>query len=101
MTRPDDVEWRRREELRSLLTALRSRRGGNGGERLRQGDAAVLSGLRTRRYAALERGAGEDPSLGLIGDVGSGVGGTPGEGRALPRPGQGPGSAYAARYAGR
>ena len=45
MTRPDDVEWRRREELRSLLTALRSRRGQNGGKRLRQDDAAILSGL--------------------------------------------------------
>jgi len=69
MIGPDDVEWRRREELRSLLTALRTRRGGNGGKRLRQDDAAILSGLSTRRYAALERGAVENPSLDLIENV--------------------------------
>ena len=73
MTPLDDVEWRRREELRSLLTALRSRRGGNGGKRLRQDDAAILSGLSTRRYAALERGAVENPSLDLIENVASGL----------------------------
>ncbi len=73
MTRPDDVEWRRREELRSLLTALRSRRGENSGKRLRQDDAAILSGLSTRRYAALERGTVENPSLDLIENVASGL----------------------------
>ena len=83
MTRPDDVEWRRREELRSLLTALRSRRGGNGGKRLRQDDAAILSGLSTRRYAALERGAVENPSLDLIENVASGLRMTPAERSAL------------------
>jgi transcriptional regulator with XRE-family HTH domain len=80
MTRPDDVEWRRREELRSLLTALRSRRGG---KRLRQDDAAILSGLSTRRYAALERGAVENPSLDLIENVASGLHMTPAERSAL------------------
>ena len=79
MTRPDDVEWRRREELRSLLTALRSRRGGNGGKRLRQDDAAILSGLSTRRYAALERGTVENPPLDLIENVASGLRMTPAE----------------------
>ena len=83
MTRPDDVEWRRREELRSLLTALRSRRGGNGFKRLRQDDAAILSGLSTRRYAALERGAVENPSLDLIENVASGLRMTPAERSAL------------------
>src|SRR6201988_5094216 len=72
MPRPDDVEWRRREELRSLLTALRSRRGPNGAKRLRQDDAAILSGLSTRRYAALERGAVENPSPDLIENVARG-----------------------------
>ena len=83
MTRPDDVEWRRREELRSLLTALRSRRGGNGGKRLRQDDAAILSGLSTRRYAALERGTVENPSLDLIENVASGLRMTAAERSAL------------------
>src|SRR5580704_15012584 len=83
MTRLDDVEWRRREELRSLLTALRSRRGGNGAKRLRQDDAAILSGLSTRRYAALERGAVENPSLDLIENVASGLRMTPAERSAL------------------
>jgi transcriptional regulator with XRE-family HTH domain len=83
MTRPDDVEWRRREELRSLLTALRSRRGGNGGKRLRQDDAAILSGLSTRRYAALERGTVENPPLDLIENVASGLRMTPAERSAL------------------
>lgn len=83
MTRLDDVEWRRREELRLLLTALRSRRGGNGGKRLRQDDAAILSGLSTRRYAALERGAVENPSLDLIENVASGLRMTPAERSAL------------------
>ena len=83
MTRPDDVEWRRREELRSLLTALRSRRGGNDGKRLRQDDAAILSGLSTRRYAALERGTVENPSLDLIENVASGLHMTPAERSAL------------------
>lgn len=83
MIRPDDVEWRRREELRSLLTALRSRRGGNGRKRLRQDQAAILSGLSTRRYAALERGAVENPSLDLIENVASGLRMTPAERSAL------------------
>ena len=83
MTRPDDVEWRRREELRSLLTALRSRRGVNSGKRLRQDDAAILSGLSTRRYAALERGTVENPSLDLIENVASGLRMTPAERSAL------------------
>jgi transcriptional regulator with XRE-family HTH domain len=83
MTRLDDVEWRRREELRSLLTALRSRWGGNSGKRLRQDDAAILSGLSTRRYAALERGTVENPSLDLIENVASGLHMTPAERSAL------------------
>ena len=83
MTRLDDVEWRRRKELRSLLTALRSRRGGNGGKRLRQDDAAILSGLSTRRYAALERGAVANPPLDLIESVASGLAMTPAERSAL------------------
>lgn len=83
MTRPDDVEWRRREELRSLLTALRSRRGGSGGKRLRQEQAAILSGLSTRRYAALERGAVENPPLDLVENVASGLRMTPAERSAL------------------
>jgi hypothetical protein len=72
MTRPDDVEWRCREELRLLLTALRSRWTGNSGKRLREDDAPILSGLSTRRYAALERGTVENPSLDLIENVASG-----------------------------
>jgi transcriptional regulator with XRE-family HTH domain len=83
MNRPDDVAWRRREELRSLLRALRSRRGGNGRKRLRQDQAAILSGLSTRRYAALERGAVENPSLDLIENVASGLRMTPAERSAL------------------
>lgn len=83
MIRPDDVEWRRREELRSLLTSLRSRRGGKGGKRLRQDDAAFLSGLSTRRYAALERGAVENPPLDLIENVANGLRMTPAERSAL------------------
>jgi transcriptional regulator with XRE-family HTH domain len=79
MTRPDDVEWRRREELRSLLMALRSRRGESGGKRLRQDDAAILSGLSTRWYAALERGAVENPSLKLIENVANGLRMSPAE----------------------
>jgi transcriptional regulator with XRE-family HTH domain len=83
MTRPDDVEWRRREELRSLLTALRSRRGGNGRKRLRQDDVALLTGLSTRRYAALERGDVQNPPLDLIENVASGLRMTPAERSAL------------------
>ena len=83
MTRPDDVEWRRREELRSLLTALRSRRGENSRKRLRQDDVAILSGLSTRRYAALERGTVENPPLDLIENVASGLHMTPAERSAL------------------
>ena len=83
MTRPDDVEWRRREELRSLLTALRSRRAWNGGKRLRQDDAAILSGLSTRRYAALERGTVQNPPLDLIENIASGLRMTPAERSAL------------------
>jgi transcriptional regulator with XRE-family HTH domain len=72
MTRPDEVNWRRREELRSLLTALRSRLG-KGGGKVRQEDAALLTGLSPRRYAALERGTAENPSLELIENVASGL----------------------------
>ena len=58
-------------------------RGGNRGKRLRQDDAAILSGLSTRRYAALERGAVENPSLDLIENVASGLRMTPAERSAL------------------
>jgi hypothetical protein len=43
----------------------------NGGKRLRQDDAAILSGLSTRRYTALERGTAENLSLDLIENVAS------------------------------
>jgi transcriptional regulator with XRE-family HTH domain len=83
MARPDEVDWRRREELRSLLTALRSRLGRGGGKGLRQEDVALLSGLSPRRYAALERGTAENPSLEMIESVASGLRMTPAERSAL------------------
>lgn len=81
-----DADWRRREELRSLLTSLRARLGrndGSGGRGLRQEDAAILSGLSVRSYAALERGTAPHPSLSLVESVASGLGMTPAERSAL------------------
>src|ERR1022692_1906834 len=60
------------------ITAGRERR-----KRLRQDDAAILSGLSTRRYAALERGTVENPPLDLIENVASGLRMTAAERSAL------------------
>jgi transcriptional regulator with XRE-family HTH domain len=81
----DEADWRRREELRSLLTARRSRLGRHqpGRRGLRQEDAAILSGLSTRSYAALERGAARNPSLDLVESVARGLEMTPAERSAL------------------
>jgi transcriptional regulator with XRE-family HTH domain len=83
--RSDEADWRRREELRSLLTARRSRLGRDlpGSRGLRQEDAAILSGLSTRSYAALERGAAKNPSLDLVESVARGLEMTPAERSAL------------------
>ena len=82
---PDEADWRRRGELKSLLTTCRSRFGRHtqeGGKGLRQEDAAILAGLSVRSYAALERGAA-NPSVGLVESVASGLRMTPAERGAL------------------
>ena len=85
MALPDEADWRRRGELKSLLTTCRSRLGRRspaGGRGLRQEDAAILTGLSVRSYAALERGAAK-PSRALVESVASGLRMTPAERSAL------------------
>lgn len=85
MALPDEADWRRRGELKSLLTSCRSRLGRHGpagGRGLRQEDAAILTGLSVRSYAALERGAA-NPSVGLVESVAAGLRMTPAERSAL------------------
>lgn len=73
MAVPDEADWRRRAELKSLLRACRARKASHnaGTGSLRQQDAAVLAGLSVRTYAALERGTATRPSLAMIESVAS------------------------------
>ena len=66
VTVPDEADWRRRDELRSLLRMCRARNTPHdpGTGSIRQQDAAALAGLSVRSYAALETRHGTSPVRG-------------------------------------
>jgi transcriptional regulator with XRE-family HTH domain len=81
----DEVDWRRRAELRALLRMCRARKSPHnpGIGSLRQQDAAALAGLSVRGYAALERGTATRPSLAMIESVADALSMTEAERSAL------------------
>ena len=82
---PDEADWRRRDELQSLLRMCRARNTPHnpGTGSIRQQDAAVLAGLSVRSYAALERGTAAHPSVAMIESVAEALNMTAAERSAL------------------